>query len=130
MKKYKIAVIMGLFSFMFGCSSSELNKSELIGKWDCVKLNDQPIKEHGFTSIQMEMFSNDSVVIITTMNTFGEVTTKSKGTWSIKNGKVKAKIGANYIESIIEFSDGLLTFTPDLLFKSETVEKSEYKKIQ
>ena len=130
MKKYRIAFILGLFSFMFACSSGELNKSGLIGKWDCVKLNDHPIKEHGFNSIQMEILSNDSVVIITEMNSFGETTTKSKGTWSIKNGKIKAKIGDTYQESIVKFSDGSLTFIPDLLFNSETVKKSEYKKIQ
>jgi hypothetical protein len=129
MKPHLITVcLMGLFSFLFGCKQQEIPKEALYGNWEAVKLNSGPINKHGFTSIKMNI-TPDSIHITTEMKTFGEITTKSEGTWQLIGNVFKSKIGEAEKDSRIKVRGANIIFMPDPLFKQETVYESEYQKV-
>ena len=118
---------MGLSSILFGCKQHPLQKDDLIGNWEAVKLNSEPINKDGFASITMRI-TPDSIHIKTVMKTNGSITTESVGTWELKNRIFISKIGENFRESELEFLGGNLKFSPDPLFKEDAVFRSEYTK--
>ena len=130
MKSYLTTIcLMGLFTFLFGCKQQEVLKENLYGTWEAVKLNGGPISKHGFTSIKMNI-TPDSIYITTEMKTFGDVTTKSQGTWQLMDNVLKSKIGEVNRDSHLQIQGGNTIFTPDPLFQPEAVYESEYRKVQ
>ena len=126
---FKKIILLGFFTFLFGCNKKEIKEEALYGKWMAINLNNQPIQSHGFTSIILTL-SHDSIEIITEIKTIGSMTTVSNGIWSYKDGIFKSKIGDNFIKSKITISKSSLIFSPDPLFLKEAVLNSEYRKIK
>lgn len=122
-------LLMGLFTLLFGCKNQEISKESLYGNWEAIKLNDEPINKHGFTSIKMNI-SPDSIHITTQTKTFGEITTESEGTWQLTGNVFKSKIGEINKETHLRVKGSNILFTPDPLFRNETVSTSEYRKMQ
>jgi hypothetical protein len=119
---------MGIFSFLFNSKETKIKAEHLYGDWDAVSLNGEALSKHGFSSIKIKITS-DTIRIITKMNTFGDFTTISEGNWELNDKIFISKIGDGEKQSRLRFYGTRLIFTPDPLFKSETVSKSEYSKI-
>ncbi len=120
---------MRLFKFLFGYKKTEFLKEDLIGNWEALKLNGEPISKHGFAYIRMHI-SIDSISISTGMNIFDGITTESIGTWKLSGKVFQSEIGESIRESKFEIREDNLTFEPDPLFKVDTVFKSEYRRIK
>ena len=127
-KTIKAMFLTGLLTFLFGCKQTTVNKDNLIGIWEGEKQNNMPIKDQGFNSIKLT-FTNDSVEVFVDMKAFGgHVTTKSIGPWTLDKNTIKVKFGKQEQECTFTIEDGMLTFKPDLFFKTETVLSSQYKR--
>ena len=119
---------MGLFGLFFGFKKHLPKKEDLIGNWEAVKLNDEPLDMHGFSFVRINI-SSGSIQITTELKTVGRITTESNGPWELKGNIFRSKIGDDFKESELAFFSGNLTFSPDPLFKEDAVFKSEYKKV-
>ena len=129
MKHYLTKIlVVGIFSFFLGCRQSTIKKETLYGNWEAVKFDNVPIGEHEFISVKMTITA-DSIRVITQMKSFADLTTRSESEWSYQNGVIKSKFGDKYKTSHLELIGDNIIFTPDLLFNSEIVHKSEYQRV-
>lgn len=119
---------MGIFSFLMGCKQQAIKRETLYGNWEAITFDNVPISEHKFVSVKMSITA-DSIQVVTQMKSFADLTTKSESEWSYQNGVIKSKFGDNFKTSSLQLHGDNLIFTPDPLFNSETVHKSEYKRV-
>jgi len=113
---------------LFG--KSALSTRDLIGEWSCKKINNRSIDEFGFIEIRIIFNLDKTLEQQTKMNAFGgDVTTKSSGTWDLIDKQFVAEIGEHKSKCAIHKLASNIVFKPDPLFKKESINMTEYKKI-
>jgi hypothetical protein len=127
----KRITILGFLAWISSCTPKELTREDLIGKWECVAMNGEPIQKTQFISVSIEFQHDGQTQQETHMNAWGgDVKTTSNGPWDIENGILKTKYGENEHTSKITVSNKNLIFSPDPLFNPESIKTSEYKRMQ
>jgi hypothetical protein len=120
-----------IISLLAGCRTPDIKKENLIGQWECVSLNNGDFREKGFTSVKMQIFSNDSLEV--SNNDYEDLwryNNQSKGGWSIENRIFKSKLGEDSTKSEITFSGDNIIFKPDPLFNPKMITSSEYRRVR